>query len=100
MIKAVFSLVLVLAACGGDDGQQQATPDAPPAVACTKAVYDVCATNTDCTSQNCHLFNGEFTVCTQTCDANNPCPVDSTGVAGTCNARGICKPHAANNCHL
>jgi hypothetical protein len=99
MNKAVFALILVLAACGGDDSPQ-ATPDATPGPPCTKATYDVCAENTDCNSQNCHLFNGEFTVCTQACDANNPCPVDATGVAGTCNQKGICKPHAANNCTL
>lgn len=99
MIKAVFALVLVLAACGGDDSQQ-ATPDATPGPPCTKAVYDVCVNPTDCTSQNCHYFNGEFTVCTQSCDANNPCPMDASGQPGQCNMRGICKPAVANNCTL
>ena len=100
MIKAVFSLVLVLTACGGDDGQQ-ATPDAAAGPACTKALYDNCINPTDCTSGNCHFYQqSNFTVCTQACSATNPCPNDSTGVPGVCNNMGICKPAAANNCHL
>jgi hypothetical protein len=100
MIKAVLSLVIVLAACGGDDSQQQVTPDAAPGPPCTKAIYDVCAAPTDCMSQNCHEFRGDFTVCTQPCNATNPCPVDSSGQPGRCNMMGICKPAAANNCSL
>lgn len=98
MIKAVLSLVIVLAACGGDDSQQ-AKPDATPGPACTGALYDHCVSPSDCMSQNCHFYQqSNFTVCTQTCNASNPCPVDSSGTAGTCNNMGICKPSVANNC--
>ncbi|HUS27733.1 MAG TPA: hypothetical protein VMZ53_04475 [Kofleriaceae bacterium] len=97
-----FALAFVLAAvsaCGGDDSQ--ATPDAPSGPMCTKALYDNCATNADCTSGNCHFFmQSNFSICTQACSTTTPCPVDSTGVAGQCNNMGICKPAAANNCHL
>jgi hypothetical protein len=101
MIKAVLSLVIVLAACGGDDSQQQVKPDATPGPPCTGAVYDVCVNPSDCMSQNCHFYDkSNFTVCTQACNASNPCPVDSSGQPGTCNNMGICKPAAANNCSL
>jgi len=102
MLKAVFSLVLVLTACGGDDGGSQATPDAATSgPACTKALYDNCVTATDCMSGNCHFYmQSNFTVCTQACSASNPCPNDSSGQPGVCNNMGICKPAVANNCHL
>src|SRR4051812_7039830 len=102
MIKAVLSLVLVLAACGGDDGQA-AQPDAAGGggPACTGALYDNCVNTTDCMSQNCHFYQqSNFTICTQACSASNPCPNDSSGQPGVCNNMGICKPAAANNCHL
>lgn len=88
-----------LAACSGD---KPADVDANPAgPMCTKAVYDLCSTEHDCTSGVCHYFMAEgFMVCTQSCDANNPCPNDKSGTAGTCNSMGICKPSAANMCHL
>lgn len=103
MIKAVLSFVLVLAACGGDDVQQQVGPDAPPGPPCTGAVYDVCVSPTDCMSQNCKFYDqSNFTVCTQPCTPgdNSTCPVDSTGKNGVCNNKGLCKPAAANNCTL
>lgn len=101
MIKAVFSLVIVFAACGGDDGGSQATADAAPGPACTKALYDNCVTPSDCVSGNCHFYKqSNFTVCTQACSATNPCPADSTGQPAMCNTMGICKPAAANNCTL
>ena len=103
MSKIALALVLAVCACGGNDTNMQAQPDAPPGPMCTKALYDNCATNADCTSGNCHFFDkSNFTVCVQTCTAgdNTTCPVDSTGNHATCNNMGICKPAAANNCHL
>lgn len=88
----------VLAACAGD---KPADVDANPAgPMCTKAAYDLCTTEHDCTSGVCHSFSGEFMVCTQSCDGSNPCPNDKSGSPGTCNAMGICKPSAPNMCHL
>lgn len=104
MLKAVFSLALLLVGCGGgDDAQQQVTPDAPPGPACTGAVYDNCVNPTDCMSGNCHFYDqSNFTVCTQACTPGDDttCPVDASGVHGVCNNKGLCKPAVANNCHL
>lgn len=102
MIKRALATVAFLAACGGDSNMQT-TPDAPAGPACTGAIYDNCTTNTQCMSQNCHYYQqSNFTVCTQTCTVgdNTTCPVDSSGNHATCNNMGICKPAAANNCHL
>jgi hypothetical protein len=92
----------LLFACGGGGGSTDVTtiPDADPnAPLCTGAAFDNCTANEDCASLNCHLFRqSAFQVCTQACDASNPCPNDATGVPGTCNNMGICKPVAANAC--
>ena len=101
MSKIALAFVLAVCACGGNDNMQ--TPDGPPPVMCTKAVYDVCAATTDCTSNDCHFFMDiNASVCTQPCTPldDTTCPVDSTGVHGKCNNKGICKPTVANNCHL
>jgi hypothetical protein len=103
MSKAALAFVFVVAACGGDDGtSQMMTPDASgSAAACTGAVYDVCTDNSQCESQNCHFYGtSNITVCTQACDASNPCPNDSAGNPVACNMKGNCKPSVANNCTL
>ena len=98
-----FALVLAVTfvACSGDS---PANIDANPAgPKCSGALYDLCSTEHDCTSAMCRLFMADgFEVCTQACTAgdNTTCPVDSTGAHGTCNTMGICKPAAANMCHL
>ena len=90
--------VLVLTACGG--GDDAPSVDAPSGPACTGAVYDTCTGNTQCSSQNCHLFMADgIQVCTQACSASAACPNDSTGATIACNGMGICKPTVANNCH-
>ena len=100
-MKAVFSVVLVLAACGGDDGGSVTTADAPAGPACAGALYDNCVNPSDCMSGMCQFYEqSNFTVCTQPCSASNPCPDDASGKPGTCNMKGICKPSAANVCHL
>jgi hypothetical protein len=101
-MKSIY-VVLVLAAfgCAGED-PPAATPDAAMrAAACTNAVYDPCTTADQCGSGMCHFFQqSNFTVCSQTCtpNDNSTCPVDASGVNGTCNNKGICKPAQANNC--
>ena len=93
-------LIIVAGVVGG---LVACTGDPPPAGTnlCTKVTYDLCSTEHDCNSAVCHLFAADgFQICTQACDATTPCPPDSTGVAGTCNAMSICKPAVANDCHL
>jgi hypothetical protein len=89
MRRLVF--VAMLVACGNTDTPVPDAPDNAPA--CTGVTYDNCSVNSDCASMNCHLFSQDgFQVCTQACDAGNPCPADSEGNPGSCNNRGICKP--------
>src|SRR3954466_10517639 len=68
---------------------------------CTGAAFDPCTTNDQCTSANCHLYNGAgLQVCTQVCTVgdNSTCPVDASGANATCNNMGMCKPIKANDC--
>jgi hypothetical protein len=48
----------------------------------------------------CHLFSGEFQVCTQACTAgdNSTCPKSAGDTTPKCNNRGICKPAINNMC--
>ena len=71
--------------------------DSPPASGkCTGAAYDPCNDEHDCDTNLCQNFMGDgFQVCSQMCDAGNPCPS-----GGECNAMGICKPTAPNDCTL
>jgi hypothetical protein len=88
-LAIVFGVALgtVIFACSDDSGT---IPDADPAApVCIGNVYDNCTSNEQCLSGMCHLFSGEFQVCTQTCSASNPCPATNTE---KCNNRGICKP--------
>ena len=65
---------------------------------CTGMLYDACnAAASNCMgATTCMTFNGSgFSVCTQTCSAQNPCPTQN-GQAVTCNNMGICKPNAPN----
>jgi hypothetical protein len=94
------TLVLLVVTCmelgcgtGASDEERQAVDalvddaDAAPQVACTGAVYDACTDNTQCTSQNCHLFAQDgIQVCTQACDGES-CP--DFGGSGFCNTKGI-----------
>jgi len=98
--RIVFALSVVLGACGGDDGSTPSI-DAPAGATCTNATYDPCTTNTECTSNNCHLFEmAGIQVCTAPCTPgdNSTCPVDASGVNGVCNNMGTCKPAVANDC--
>ena len=83
----------IVGACTGD-----APPDGTPA--CTKALYDTCNTEHDCTSNSCHNFAADgFQVCTTGCSATMPCPMLGT-MAVECNAMGICKPPMQNLCEV
>ena len=108
-MKRAF-IVMILAACTNGDSkpavdapkQIDAGHDAPAGALCTGAAFDPCTTNTQCTSNNCKLFNSAaLQVCTVTCTPgdNTTCPLDISGNHATCNNMGICKPTAANNCH-
>jgi len=106
MIERMRHLLLacLAAACHNSSPETaDAAIDAPPGPMCTGAVYDLCMTNTQCMSNNCHFYmQSNFSTCTTTCTPgdNTTCPVDSTGAHGQCNNMGNCKPAAANNCHL
>ncbi|HEY3806696.1 MAG TPA: hypothetical protein VGL61_29035 [Kofleriaceae bacterium] len=66
---------------------------------CAGDVYDPCGSNGDCMSGMCHDYNGAgITVCTTSCSASSPCPVDASGSNGFCNNMGNCKPAEANTC--
>ena len=93
----LLSIAMTFGACGGDDGGSD-VPDANSGPVCSGAAYETCADNADCDSQNCHEYAGAgLKVCTQTCDATNPCPMQN-GVAVQCNGMGICRPDAASAC--
>jgi len=78
---------------------QQITVDGRAANTCAGSAYDPCGSNGDCMSNFCHDYNGAgLTVCTVTCSASSPCPIDATGSAGFCNNMGNCKPAEANTC--
>lgn len=97
----MFAMLVVLGACGGEGGEKGGVPDADPAAPlCTGQVYDNCTANDQCGSMNCHLFSGEFQVCTQACtpNDNSTCPMDRNGQPAKCNNRGICKPTINNAC--
>jgi hypothetical protein len=97
-MRALIPALLV--ACGGGGSGDPVIPDADPnAPLCTGGAYDNCTANDDCTSMNCHLYRqSAFQVCTQACDASNPCPNDASGAPAMCNTMGICKPAVPNAC--
>lgn len=95
-IAVVVALALV-----GCEAKDKSIPDADPAAPlCTGQVYDNCTDNSQCMSGMCHLFSGEFQVCTQACTANDnsTCPQSAGGTTPKCNNRGICKPAINNMC--
>lgn len=87
------------AACSGSSTTHPDSNGSSADRTCTGAVYDPCTDGTQCMSMNCHLYNGAgIQVCTTTCSASVPCPIDATGSAGFCNNMGSCKPAQANDC--
>ena len=95
----VIVFALALGACG-DDGGSAPIDSGGSGSACTNALYDPCTDNAQCTSNNCRSFNMPspgIQICTQACDANNPCP-QQNGATVQCTNAGVCRPSAANNC--
>ena len=94
----VIASALLLAAC--ETGGGTSLPDADLTLPmCTGAVYDSCLSNLGCMSMNCKLYDQDgIQVCTTTCSASMPCPMQN-GMPATCNNKGLCKPPAANACH-
>jgi len=95
----LIALVAVAIGCGSSGGKGPA-PDADlNAPLCTGVLYDNCSSASQCMSGDCHLFMGEFQVCTQPCTAgdDSTCPL-SSGMTSKCNNRGICKPAVNNMC--
>ena len=87
-MRILIGLVVALAACSGDEVD----------TICTKAMYDPCVTEHDCTSNNCQTFgegDAAFQACTTSCNDTNPCPS-----GGTCDANGLCAPATANECKI
>jgi hypothetical protein len=72
--------------------------DSPPASGkCVGALYDPCLEEHDCMSNLCQNFpNDGIQVCSQSCDAQNPCPDDATCDATT----GACEPATPHDCSL
>lgn len=92
-MKSLALLVLVVAACSGDDSSDEGA-------VCEGALYEPCTAPGDCESGMCQDFEQDgFQVCTQACTAGDDttCPTDGVASA-SCNNRGICKPAAAAVC--
>jgi hypothetical protein len=86
-MRSLIVIVIAVAACAGDSP--------PSSGKCTGAAYDPCDTEDDCDSLLCQNFAVEqFQVCSQPCDAANPCPG-----AGVCEL-AVCKPAAPTECTL
>lgn len=94
-MRILMALALVLGACAGD------SPSGGGPTNCTKAAYDPCVDEHDCTSGDCFTFAAAgLEVCSQACDATHPCP-DQDGVAVECDATtSQCKPAAATACTI
>ena len=93
----IFGLFLVLG-CEGGGTTPGVDADLSMAPMCTGATFDPCTDNAQCESGICQAFDMiGITVCTQTCDVANPCPVQD-GQQTNCNNRGLCRPVAATVC--
>jgi len=91
--KLALAAVLALGACAGD------SPD-PVDRRCTKSLYEPCITEHDCMNEYCREFTAEgYTICTQNCDANNPCP-DLGDMKATCTSENVCKPPVQIDCEV
>jgi hypothetical protein len=111
-------IVVTLVGCGDDGGSpppvdaslpvdssaatDAASSDAPidggNLPACTGAAYDPCNVGGDCDSGMCRTFQSAgLMLCTQACDASNPCPTQN-GQPVSCNNMGVCRPQEENAC--
>jgi hypothetical protein len=91
-----IGFVVAVSACTADAPGGQGTQ------ACTKALYDPCNDEHDCTSGQCQGFTGGPTpVCTQSCTpgGGTTCP-DQGSTAVPCDTTSFCRPAAPNSCTL
>jgi len=88
-------LILVLVVLGACEGSN---PPIDANTHCTKAMYDPCLSEHNCTSGVCHGFTGGPLVCTQACTQGGPSCPQQDGADVACDATGFCKPAAANTC--
>lgn len=86
-MRIPIALIVVVTACAGDSP--------PPTGRCTGALFQPCSEEHDCDSNVCQNFAAEgFQVCSQACDAQTPCPGDST-----CDdLLATCKPAEPDGC--
>jgi len=85
-------LVAAACACTGDTPSSNRT--------CAGNLYDLCLSQHDCMSGNCHNFMGQgFQVCSVACAAGSNAPCTPNGEMATCSG-GYCTPSAANDCKL
>ena len=91
-MRILLAISAALAAgCAGDE------TDVGKGAVCTGALYDDCASEHDCMSNDCRTYQG-YNVCTQQCSATVPCP-DLDGVAVPCDG-DICHPTAHRTCRV
>lgn len=91
---AVLALIAGVAACG-DDGSPNPVDGGGSGSA---ALYDTCTDSSECMSGNCRMFNMPspgIKVCTQSCNASTPCPMQN-GAAVECTNASVCRPPGAN----
>lgn len=95
-------VTLFALACSGAEDEMPADaapigPDAPGAP-CTGALYDTCTSDTQCASDNCQIFSAAtLHVCSQTCNAQTPCPPQG-GLPAMCTTAGVCRPMHSSGC--
>jgi hypothetical protein len=92
-----LAFLLVLVACGGD------VPKGPDAANfCMGSAYDPCLDEHNCPNTPAAICMpigpNHVAVCTVACSATAPCPADSTGTVGTCNANSVCETTAIPDC--
>ena len=94
-MRSLIPALVWLVACAGDAPDSKRT--------CNGSLYDPCLQEHDCMSMDCRNFaGGDFQVCSTTCTAgdNSTCPAAPDGTKATCNAMGLCKPPAVNDCAM
>jgi hypothetical protein len=81
----ILLALLLVGACAGDETDPGKGP------VCTGALYDNCAQEHDCMSNECRTYPEGFNLCTQQCSTTVPCP-EKDGMPVTCDtAAGLCK---------
>ena len=90
-----LAIALLVACQGSPPASVESDPRGPR---CAGETYDLCTEEHDCTSMLCQPFPTQgFQVCSIACGTG--CPNDKSGQMGVCD-NGVCRPSAANMCHL